>query len=187
MATDDEIIDLYLGRDERAIQETSEKYGSRLHYLSRQIVGDERTAEECVNDTWLKTWLSIPPSEPRDYLYAFVARITRMLSLDRYRKENAKKRRAHIVAIEGELGECVAGPDTTQQWIDEIMLKEALNRFLESLSAEKRDVFIRRYWYADELKAIAKRHGCSEGRIKSMLMRLRMKLKSYLQTEGIEI
>ena len=185
--TDEEIIELYLSRDERAIQETSEKYGSRLYCLSKQIVGDERTAEECVNDTWLRTWKSIPPNEPRDYLYAFVAKITRMLSLDRYRKENTKKRRANIVSIEGELDECVAGPDMTQQGMDERLLKESLGRFLDGLSEEKRDVFIRRYWYADELKAIAKRHNCSEGRIKSMLMRIRKKLKMYLQMNGIEV
>lgn len=185
--TDDEIIDLYLARKEQAIAETSGKYGARLKQLSRNIVSDEDTAEECVNDTWLKTWRSIPPHEPRDYFFAFIAKITRSLSLSRCRRAAAQKRSANVTELSTELEECVGGADTTSRVTDELHFKESLNRFLRGLNAEKRDMFVRRYWYMDDVSQIARRHGCSESRVTTELYRVRKKLKAHLEADGIQV
>lgn len=185
--TDDGIIDLYLARNERAIAETSDKYGMKLRQLSRRIVTDEGTAEECVNDTWLKTWESIPPHEPRDYFFAFIAKITRSLSLSQCRKASAQKRSANVTELSTELEECVGGADTTAQVTDEMHFKDSLNRFLAELPAEKRDMFVRRYWYMDDVAQIAKRHDCTESRVTTELYRIRKKLKLHLEADGITV
>ena len=185
--TDERIVDLYLARDEQAIRETSDKYGKRLYNLSRQITGDEGVAEECVNDTYMETWEKIPPHEPRSYFFAFVARITRMLSLGHFRKQYAAKRYANVVALTKELEECVSGSDMTEQIVDDMHFKESLNSFLSGLTFEKRDVFIRRYWYMDDIAQIATRHNCKESRITTMLLRLRKDLKDHLEADGITV
>ena len=185
--TDDRIVDLYLARDEQAISETSDKYGKKLYNLSRQITGDGGVAEECVNDTYMETWEKIPPHEPRNYLYAFVARITRMLSLGYFRKQYAAKRHANVISLTTELEECVSGTDITEQVVDDMHFKESLNSFLAGLTLEKRDIFIRRYWYMDDIAQIAGRHRCKESRITTMLMRLRKALKEHLETDGIRV
>lgn len=182
---DNEIVDLYLKREEQAIKESADKYGRQLKTLSARVVFDERIAEECVNDTWLKTWNSIPPHEPRDWLFAFMAKITRALSIDALRKMTASKRSADVVPFTTELIECFGGGDNVEQMIDVMMLKESLNAFLAGLKREKRDMFVRRYWYMDSIADIAARHGCSEGRIKVELHRLRKKLGDKLSAEGI--
>ncbi len=184
---DEEIVELYLARDERAIKESSDKYGKKLQHLSWQIVGDEGTAEECVNDTWLKTWESIPPHEPRDYFFAFIAKITRNLSISRYRQNSASKRSANIVSLDNEMEEFVGGEDDAEKKIDEIHFKDSLNSFLAELSEEKRDIFVRRYFYADDIGSIAERHGCSESRITTMLLRMRKKLREHLENDGIYV
>lgn len=183
--TDDGIIDLYLARNEKAIFETSEKYGKRLYKLSRQIVADDGSAEECVNDTWLKTWDSIPPHEPRDYFFAFIAKIARSLSLSVCRKMTAQKRSANMTVITDELEQCVGGADPISQRVDEMHFGESVNSFLGGLPPEKRDMFIRRYWYMDDVSAIAKRHDCSETKVTTELYRIRKKLKAHLEADGI--
>lgn len=183
--TDDRIIDLYLARNENAITETSGKYGKRLYKLSLQIVTDSGSAEECVNDTWLKTWESIPPHEPRDYFFAFIAKITRSLSLSVYRKTMAKKRSANVASLTDELEQCVGGSDQIAQKVDDMHFGESINRFLGKLSDEKRDMFVRRYWYMDDVVAIAERHNCSQTRVTTELYRIRKKLKAHLEADGI--
>ena len=185
--TDDEIIDLYLVRDERAITETSGKYGVRLKQLSRNIVSDVGTAEECVNDTWLKTWESIPPHEPRDYFFAYIAKITRSLSLSFCRRASAQKRSANVTSLSTELEDCIGGVDTTERVTDELHFKDSLNRFLKELPYEKRDMFVRRYWYMDSISQIAGRHGCSDSRVTTELYRVRKKLKAHLEADGIYV
>lgn len=182
---DENIVELYLKRDESAITATSEKYGRRLMSLAKHITEDDFTADECVNDTYMETWNSIPPNEPRTYFYPFLARIVRHISLNRCEKEHAKKRSGQLVDLGEELEMCIPAPDSTESVVDDIVLKEALDSFLASLDEEKRSIFLRRYWFFDEISAIAKRFGYSESKIKSLLMRLRGKLREQLEKDGI--
>ncbi len=182
---DERIVDLYLNRDEDAIEQTQLKYGKRLHVLSKRIVYDEGAAEECVNDTYLKAWNSIPPHEPRNYLYAFLARITRGLSLDVYRKNHAKKRQTHMTVITDELDICIKGSNTTIEMLDERNLKLAINAFLENLPKEKRIVFMKRYWFMESIKSIAEEFGYTQSKVKTNLMRTRNSLREHLIKEGL--
>lgn len=181
---DGAIVDLYLRRDESAIVRTAEKYGSRLRALAAGVTGDLQTAEECENDAYWEAWRSIPPHEPRDYLYAFLARIARHAALDRCREQARLKRAAHVIQLSAELEQCLPAPDDLGCRLDAIALGEAINGFLSTLSREKRAMFLRRYWYLDSISAIASRFGCSQGRVKTTLFRVRAKLRDYLKQEG---
>ena len=184
---DDKIIALYLLRSEAAIEQTAEKYGPRLRTLSYRIVGDGQAAEECENDTYLQAWAAIPPHEPRGYLFAFLARITRHLSLNRCRDRSRQKRSASLCELSAELEQCIPAPDDAACRLEERALQEALNGFLASLSREKRGVFLRRYWFLDSIADIAARYGMSESKVKSMLLRVRRQLRAYLVKEGYDL
>ena len=184
---DGQLVTLYLRRDETAIEKTAEQYGRRLYALSLGITADAQTAEECENDTYLQAWHSIPPHEPRGYLYAFLARITRHISLNRCRDRARLCRRAQLETLSAELEQCIPAPDDTVCRLEERALQAALNGFLGTLSREKRGVFLRRYWFLDPVADIAARYGMSESKVKSMLLRLRRQLRAYLIKEGYEL
>ena len=181
---DSGIVELFLLRDETAIRQTSEKYGSRLLALAYGIVNDRQTAEECENDTYMAAWNTIPPHEPRTYLYAFLARITRHISLNCCRERSRLKRSAHICELSAELEQCIPAPDDVECRIDDMVLGEMLNRFLSTLNEEKRNVFIRRYWYLDSIADIAKRFALSGSKVKTTLFRCRKQLREHLEKEG---
>ena len=141
---DSAIVDLYLRRDEAALQHTADKFGSRLRGLSYRIVNDLQTAEECENDTYLEAWNSIPPHEPRSYLYAFLARITRHRSLNCCRSRSQLKRSALVCQLSAELEECLPAPDDTECRVNDLVFQDLLNGFLSTLSPEKRNIFLRR-------------------------------------------
>ena len=182
---DEEIVDLFLAREEEAISITQEKYGRQLIGLSMKVVDDHGAAEECVNESYLKTWNSIPPHEPRTYFFAFLAKIVRGLSLDHYKMMRAQKRQSHMVMLSDELDLFVSGPDSTERVIDDMVLSDSLNGFLRSQPEEKRDIFIRRYWFFDDINDISKRFGYSPSKIKSMMMRMRNQLKERLEADGV--
>lgn len=184
---DNAIVDLYLSRDEAAVERTAEKYGARLRSLAQGIVDDRQTAEECENDTYLQVWNAIPPHEPRDYLYAFLARITRHIALNCCRQRAALKRAAAVCQLSDELEQCIPAPDDAACRLEETELREAINGFLSGLGEEKRNIFLRRYWYLDSISAISKRFGCSEGRVKTTLYRCRGQLRAYLEQEGYDL
>ena len=184
---DDRIVELYLQRDETAIRQTTEKYGSRLRSLSYEIVNDRQTAEECESDTYLEAWNTIPPHEPRTYLYAFLARIIRHFSLNCCRDRSRLKRRAHICELSAELEQCIPAPDDTACRIEDMALSEAINGFLGGLAKEKRDMFVRRYWYLDSIADIARRFLVSESNVKTTLFRCRSQLREYLEKEGYDL
>ena len=184
---DSSIVDLYLRRSEDAIAETDKKYGKRLFQASKLITGDERDADECKNDTYLKAWNSIPPHEPRDYLFAFLLRIIRHLSLNAVQKREAQKRNAVIVELSEELENCIPYPDDEPCKADDETLGRVINEFLSSLSKENRMIFMRRYFYSDSIEEISKAFGKSEGAVKNVLYRCRLKLSSRLKKEGIEL
>lgn len=179
---DAKIIELYLLRNETAVRETANKYGKRLIALAQNITADTPDAEECVNDTYLAVWNTIPPHEPRTYFFAFLARIARARSLDLCRRRVAEKRAATLVELTDELAVCIPVSP-----IGDGEITAALNAFLAALDKETRAVFLRRYFYADSVKAIAKRFAFTESKVKSMLMRTREKLRIYLTERGIAI
>lgn len=184
---DEEIINLFLSREESAIARTQEKYGFRLRLLAREIVADDQAAEECENDTYLAAWNSIPPNTPRTFFYAYLARITRNRAINLCRDRNRLKRRAFLVELSGEMEQCIPAPDDLECRIQEAELKTAINGFLGTLPEERRNLFLRRYWFLDSVEAIAKRYGLSESKVKTTLFRIRNQMRKYLQKEGYSI
>ncbi len=187
MKEDRHIVALYLARKEEAIACTADKYGRRLRSLSRGIVKDARTAEECENDTYVEAWNCIPPKEPFDYFYAFLARITRHISLNCCRNQKRLKRYAHICELSDEMEQCIPSPDNCACRIDEMALADAVNGFLGTLSEQKRGVFLRRYWYLDTVREIAAHYVMSESNVKTTLFRLREQMREYLEKEGYHL
>ncbi len=182
---DAKIIDLFWTRSERAIEETAIKYGSYCRSIAFRILRDDRDSEECVNDTWLGAWNAMPPKRPA-VLSTFLGRITRNLSLDRWKRGNAEKRGGGeiTVALE-ELRECVPAPGGVEAALDDMALAEQIDRFLGALSAEKRKIFVQRYWYLCSIGEIANNCGVSANKVKVTLFRARKALREVLQKEGI--
>jgi len=179
---DTEIIKLYFERDERAIEETANEYGKYLSRIAYNILSDEFESEECVNDTYMRAWSLIPPEVPR-YLSAFLAKITRNLSLDRARARVADKRGggAAVLSLD-ELSECVGG---TEVEIDSAEIAEVINRFLSRLGELDRRMFLLRYFHEESISQIARKFKKSEGSVKVRLHRLRAELKILLVKEGL--
>jgi RNA polymerase sigma factor (sigma-70 family) len=184
---DGKIVELYWGRSENAIVETSKKYSRYCHYISFNILHNNEDAEECVNDTYMRAWNAMPPQRPTQ-LSTFLGKITRNLSYDKYKKYNAEKRGSGQTGfVLSELDECVPSFESAEQAVDEMALVEAINRFLASLSQADRMVFMRRYWYLSPIKEISESYGMNENKVKSKLFRARSKLKLHLEKEGIMI
>ena len=184
---DQKIVELFLRRDENAIRHAKEKYGRRLRDLAYGVVRDAQTAEGCENDTYLAAWNAIPPHAPCDYLYAFLARIARRISLNCCRDRKRLKRSAHICQLSAELAQCIPAPDDVERRIDEKLLLDAINGFLAGLDAERRNIFIRRYWYLDSIADIARRYLLSESKVKTALFRCRRQLRAHLEKEGYTV
>ena len=183
---DNAIIDLYFARDQQAIEATSREYGAYCASIAQRILDDRGAAEECVNDTWLKCWQSIPPQRPSS-LKGFAGRIVRNLALSAMRSENAQKRGGGQVELAlDELGEVVSGGDTPEGALDRQAFRAALDSFLAALPERDRGLFLRRYWYLDSVEALAKRFHMSRTHVTTTLHRLRVKLRVHLQQEGFE-
>ena len=184
---DNAIVDLYWERSEEAIWETNRKYGAYCWQISYNILRNSQDADECVNDTWLRTWNALPPQRPTRF-QIFLAKITRNLSLDRWEQSHAKKRGGGQTALLlSELSDCLPSPNDIEQILDERSLSEAISKWLHLQPLKNRVAFIRRYWYADSTQQVAKRLAISESAAKSLLHRLRHSLKVYLEQEGIAI
>ena len=183
--TDAQIIELYWNRNEQAIRETEVAYGRKLHGLADRIVQNFEDAQECVNDTYLKTWDTIPPKRP-EYFFAYLAKICRNFALGVLDFKSAAKRKGEVVALTQEMECCIPDPQHERKLEGE-ELREVLNRFLESLSVDNRVIFLRRYWYLDTVAEIAHRYGMTESKVKTQLHRTRAKLHSFLAKEGITV
>ena len=184
--TDDIIIGLFTERSDTAITETQRLYGRYFYSIAYGIVWNASDAEEIVNDTYLHAWNTIPPAHP-DSLKAFLGRVTRQLAIKRLEHNTAKKRgEGQYLSVIDELAECLPGDrgDSGDEIPDQIALRDALNRFLGTLSPEMRGVFVRRYWHMQSIEAIAAACSVSESKVKSQLFRTRKKLKAYLDKEG---
>ena len=183
---DYEIVDLYWARSEHAITETNVKYGGYCRKIAMNIVSSAEDSEECVNDTYLSAWNSMPEERP-DLLAPFLAAITRNHAITIYRKNHSQKRGSGQTALAlDELFE-VAGPSSTEEEVDLKMLSEHINGFLGGLSSNERIAFVRRYFYVDSLSDIASALAMSESAVKSLLFRQRQKLKEFLIKEGYEL
>ena len=182
---DSGIIDLFFRRSEQAISETDQKYGSYLGSIAYRILNSREDTEEVVEDTYLRTWNSIPPTRPR-VLKHFLTRITRNLSFDRLEYYNAAKRSAETVALLEELEACLPDPEgSAEKQVEEKELTELLNRFLGELETTECCVFLYRYYYAHTVKEVAAQYDLPEGKIRYMLKKTRESLKAKLEREGI--
>lgn len=148
---------------------------------------DQETAEECENDTYMEAWTLIPPDAPKNYLYAFLARIIRHISLNRCRELKCLKRYAFICELSSELEQCIAALDNVQRFMCDKAFAEVINAFLSQLDVEKRNIFVRRYWYLDSIASIAERFALSPSKVKTTLFRCRQRLREYLEKEGYSI
>lgn len=182
--TDEKIIELYFVRNEVAIEETDRKYGAYCFQISNNILNCREDSEECVNDTWLKTWGSIPPTKPQCFRL-FLARIVRNLSFNKYKAKYTDKRgNGEIALILDELEECIAGKNDVEDFCMTKELQSTLDMFVCSLPERECNVFVRRYFYSDSIKDISKRYDLSENNVRVMLNRTRNKLKVRLEKEG---
>lgn len=180
---DRDIVAALLRRDDSALGELEGRYGRRLLALALRFLRSREDAEEAVNDAWLRTWNTIPPNRP-EHLYAYVAQLCRYAALEKVDWLTAQKRSAPVVELTQELSECI--PDSAAQWeLEARELGEALDGFLATLDRERRILFLRRYWYGDPIRDIARRYGVGESKVKTTLFRLRKDLKTYLEQEGI--
>ena len=182
---DSAIIDLYWDRSETAISETSQKYGSYCFSIAYNILTNHQDAEESVSDTYLAAWNAMPPQRPA-VLATFLGKITRRLSIDRWRSRHAYKRGGGELplALE-ELDQCIPDRATTEQAYERKRFALVLNRFLGRLPETERRVFLCRYWYLDPIAKIAALFGFSESKVASMLHRTRRKLRAELEKEGL--
>jgi RNA polymerase sigma-70 factor (ECF subfamily) len=181
------IIQLFWDRSESAIHETSAKYGNYCRSIAWNILLNNEDTEECVNDTYMNLWNSIPPQKPNS-LSAYAAKITRNLSLNKYKYKNALKRKStEMDLIFDELEGCIPSIGGTEADYEMKILTESLSTFIRTLPKNSQVAFIRRYWYSDSIQAIAERLNITESTVRSMLFRSRGKLKKYLAREGIAL
>lgn len=185
--TDEKIVELYWDRDEEAIAKTQEKYGHYLTKIAYNILLDMEDSAESVNDTYMYAWKSIPPHRP-GVLSTYLAKITRRVSIDIFRKKHREKRiPSEMVSSLSELEECISDTDSTENMLDANVLANAINVYLKTLPKEARTLFVCRYFYLDSLKDAAKYCGMTESKAKSMLHRIRSGLKEYLSQEGYQL
>ena len=184
---DNQILDLYWERNPEAISQTDQKYGAYCRQISFQILRSREDSEECVNDTWLRAWNAMPPQRPA-ILPSFLGRITRNLSLDRYKAGHTGKRGGGqlLVALE-ELGTCIPAAESVEKALEDAELSRLIDRFLRTLPEKDQCIFLRRYWYVDTTLEIAHRYKMAEGTVKSSLHRSRQRLKAYLEQEGVAV
>ena len=178
---DHQIIELYFARDELAIEETAKRYGGVCMQVSMDILQDRMDAEECVSDTWLQTWRSIPPQRPT-ILKAFLCRITRNLSINRLRERKAKRRDRDMTLSLEELEGVLSIPEDKSEGLSEL-----ISEFLRSLDREDRLLFMGRYWHGQSVKALADRMGLSANAAAVRLHRVREELRNYLTDKGVTV
>ena len=183
---DQGIVELFFDRSEQAIVETDQKYGAYCRSIAWNILQNHEDSEECVSDTWLRAWNAMPPQRPR-VLRQFLAKITRNLSLDRFRAGHAQKRGSGEVplALE-ELKECVGSGDPATE-AERTLLAQLIDRFLQTLTQRDRGVFLRRYFYIESHKDIAARYGMKEAKVRLCLSRTRQRLREYLRKEDFPL
>ena len=180
------IVKLYWSRDESAIEETDRKYGAYCRTIAQNILSNREDAEECVSDTWHNAWNAMPPKRPGS-LPPFLGRIVRNLSISRWRREHAQKRYGGLEGLLSGLEECLPDPCGVEEMAEGRALTRRIELWLEGLSRDDRAVFLQRYWYGQEVQALAKAWGVSPNQMAKRLQRLRKSLKRDLEQEGIAV
>lgn len=181
------LIDGLFARDERSVARLEEEYSSYCYTVAYAVVRCREDAQECVGDAMLGAWNSIPPNRPEN-LGAYIGRIARNSALNMLKARRSKKRGEKNVALAlDELSECISSAENTEQQADTVLLREAVNEFLDSLGRERRIVFIQRYWYMLGISEIAAERGMTEGAVKMSLKRTRDSLKIFLEKEGFTV
>lgn len=184
---DDQIIELYWSRSELAISSTAEKYGGYCYAIADNILHSREDSAECVNDTWLNAWNSMPPHRP-NILSAFLAKITRSLAFNRYNFLRRKKRGGgELDLLLSELDDCVVSPYSVERGYDEARTAEVIGAFLKELPQTHSALFIQRYFYCRSAKELKRLTGWSDSKIASMLYRMRLQLRERLEKEGITL
>lgn len=179
---DTEIVDLFWRREENAVTELSNKYSRYCYKIAWNLLENHEDAEECLNDTWFAAWSCMPPKRPA-VLSAFVGKITRGFAIDLFRKKRAAKRPdSHREDLCGEMDE-LNFTYTIEDQMAEKELVQTIEEFLYRLPPADRDIFIRRYWYLDSIRDIARRHRVTEGCVRTNLCRNRKKLYRLLRQE----
>lgn len=182
---DTNIINLYFARSEQAIQETERKYGGYCYSIAFNILTDREDAQECVSDTYLAAWNTIPPQKPT-LLSAFLGRITRYISIDRWRKRSSLKRGGGEITLAlEELEDCASQADSPEITAEKHQTAAALNSFLHTLPDTERNILLCRYWYLDSIEQIAQSTGFTTAKVKSILHRTRKKLRKHLEKEAL--
>ena len=183
---DVEIVELYFKRSEKAISQTSKKYGRLLFTISNNILNSNEDSEECVNDTYEKVWYSIPPQRPT-YLSAYLGRIVRNISINKWYKNRSQRRGGGMVVLLSELAECLPSQKSVEEETDRRVVVRLIEHWLLTLEKEQRVLFLRRYWYGFSLETLARENGVTVSKISGQLYRLRQKLKAELNKEGVVI
>ena len=183
---DNEIIELFWQRSQQAIAEADGKYGGRLQSLSMNILHDREDAEECVNDTYHATWNTLPPQRP-NYFFAYLAKLARNFSFGKYDYYHAQKRNVTVVELSDEIENCIPSPNDLEQKMDSREIGRIISEFLYTQSPEMRMVFVRRYWYMESIKDISLAFHSSESKVKSILFRMRNRLREHLEKEGVHL
>jgi len=183
---DSAIIELYWERSEDAIRVTDLKYGKLCRYIAGNILNNKQDEEECINDTYLGVWNAIPTKRPSVFS-SFIGKITRNQALKKLEYITAEKRNPDAVSSLAELEECVSGFDSIETELESKRIERALTEFLWNQEKDKRIIFVRRYWHFDSIATISNMFGYSESKVTSMLYQTRQKLRTYLESEGIEI
>lgn len=183
---DQDIISLYISRNENAILETEKKYGGYCFTIAYNILKERMDSEECLNDMYIKAWGSIPPEIPKN-LGAWLSKVIRNLAINLWKKNHRKKRYNGIMLLFDELEECIPESNSVEQVIEGIELTNFLNKWLDSLSKEDRVLFMRRYWFGEPLKILEKEYGMSHGKMAKRMYKLRSNLKVDLEREGYSL
>ena len=183
---DKQIIELYFERNEQAVRETEKKYGRFCHCIAMNVLGSYEDAEECVNDTYHTAWNRMPPDFPQS-LSAFLGRITRNISIDRFRANRAQKRYNGMEVMLSELNDCVPSSTNVEQIVDARRLSELISNWLESLPLDDCTLFVRRYWHGDAVQALAFECGCTPNQMAQRMLKLRKGLKTFLEAEGVSL
>ena len=180
---DSRIVELYWHRKEQAVVETQQKYGAYCWQIAHRILGNRDDAQECVNDVYQAAWDSIPPNRPEN-LRTYLGKLTRRISMKRWRNQDAQKRGGGEVALSlEELGECIPDGRQIDESLAALELVNTINRFLWGLPSQERQVFVLRYWHGYAIQDIGKRFGFSRSKVESMLHRTREKLREKLREE----
>ncbi len=178
------IVELYWQRDESAVTATAEKYGPYCRAIAGNLLGNREDAEECVNDTWHQAWQRIPPQRPEN-LRAWLGKVARGIAINLWNRNHAEKRGGGMDLLLSELEDCIPGGAEPERALEDAELGAAISRWLRGLPREERTLFVRRYWYGEALQDLAKSRGVPAAKLAQKMLRLRRKLRSALEKEGI--